>query len=50
MIGLPGGDFFAIDIRHDHAMLGTFLGDYRHGGPAHMTGSDAEKDSHLIPP
>ena len=48
--GLPGGNFCGIDVHHDHAMLGTFLGDYRHRRPAHMTGSDAEKGSQLNPP
>jgi hypothetical protein len=47
---LPGGDFGAIDIHHDHAVLRAFPGDHGHGGPAHVTGSDAENVGHAAPP
>jgi len=49
MFRIPGGDLFLIDVHHNDFVLRALGGDHRHGGAAHITGTDTEDAFLKIP-
>ena len=45
---VPGGNASGVEIHHRDTDLGTAIGDHRHGGTAHIAGTDTADREYLI--